>query len=191
MIGVERDEPFYSPWMIEKNGWSRGFGFGTSVMWAPRRFDSVLRKAIVRSISHSQVQERLMGGGSWMQMIQSSRELEEDEREEISGAGMFTDAVLELLSDALKEGHELRDRDAGLERRVSWKKFKGLKNVLWLGSNQAKQGEDMRGLAILPINVWSNGQNSSSSGTFEADDACVNQIYGTRSKKEWYEKFFW
>jgi hypothetical protein len=125
-----------------------------------------------------------------MQIIQGSSERGDGEREEISGAGMFTDVVLELLSDGLKEDHELRDRDAGLERRVSWKKFKGLKSTAWLEPNQTKDGQDMRGIAILPINVWSNGQNHSGSGTFEADDACVNHIYGTRPKKELYERLF-
>ena len=191
MVGVNRDEPFYSQSSIREMVWSRGFGFGMGTVWAPRRFDPVLRKAIVRSISYSQVQDQLAGGRGWREIMQGKGEWKEEEREEISGAGMLTDAVLEILSTGLKEGHELRDRDAGLKRRVSWKKFKRLKSTLWLEPNQAKDGEDMQGIAVLPINVWSNGQNHSGSGTFEAEGACVNHVYGARPKKEWYERIFW
>lgn len=191
ILGVERDEPFFSCDEIRRRGWTRGFGFGTGTVWAPKRFDPVLRKAIVRSISHAHVQQTLAGGDGWLASFKGTNEWGEEERGEISGAGMFTDIVLEVLSGGLKEGHELRDRDAGLERRVSWKKFKGLKSVLWIEPNQAKDGVDMRGIAVLPINVWSNGQNHSSSGTFEADGACVNHVYGgCPKKKEWYKRLW-
>jgi alpha 1,6-mannosyltransferase len=189
MVGVERDEPFYSQLAIEERGWSRGFGFGLGTVWAPRRLDPILRKVVVRSISHAEVQRKLSDGRGWRGMFQA--DWEECERSEISGEGMFTDAVLEALSEGLKEDHELRDRDAGLEKRVSWKKFKGLQNTLWIEANEAKDGQDMQGIAVLPINVWSNGQNHSGSGSFEAEDACVNRVFGWKPKKEWYEKFFW
>jgi hypothetical protein len=191
MVGVERDEPFFSWDEIKDRGWSRGFGFGLGTVWAPRRFDPILRTAIVRSVSHAHAHQKLAGGDGWMASFKGTNKWEEEEGGEISGAGMFTDIIMEVLSECLKEDHELRDRDAGLERRVSWKKFKGLKRTLWIESNQAREGIDLRGIAVLPINVWSNGQNHSRSGTFEAEGACVNHAYGGRpKKKEWYERLF-
>lgn len=189
MVGVDRDEPFYNPKTIEDMGWSRGFGFGMGTVWAVRRFDPVLRTAIVRSISHTEAKKELDSRQRWRDAFQF--DWEETESNEISGAGMFTDIVLEALSHGLKDGHELRDRDAGLERRVSWKKFKGLKNTLWIDPKEAREGSDLRGMAVLPVNVWSNGQNHSGSGSFEAERACVNRVTGSNSYKEWYEKVFW
>ena len=191
MVGVERDEPFFNVNEIKGKGWTRGFGFGTGTLWALKRFDPILRKAIVRSISHALVQQTLAGGDGWLASFQGTNEWEEEERGEISGAGMFTDIILQALSEGLRDGHDLRDRDAGLERRVSWKKLKGLKRPLWVEPNQAKDGVDMRGIAVLPINVWSNGQNHSSSGTFDAEGACVNHVYGgSPKKKEWYKRLW-
>jgi alpha 1,6-mannosyltransferase len=189
MIGVERDEPFYSQKTIEEMGWSRSFGFGMGTVWAVRRFDPVLRTAIVRTISHAEAKRDLDSREGWRDIFQLG--LEEWEKSEISGTGMFTDIVLENLNDGLKDSHELRDRDAGLERRVTWKKFKGLRRALWIDQSQAKDGKDMRGIAVLPVNVWSNGQNHSGSGTYEAEEACINLARQAGVKKEWYERLFW
>lgn len=189
MVGVERDEPFYNSETIEDMGWSRGFGFGTGTVWAVRRFDPVLRTAIVRSISHTLAKRKL--DDEKMSRDVFEFEWQEAERYEISGAGMLTDIVLEALSHGLKDGHQLRDRDAGLERRVSWKKFKGLKNALWNEPNQAREGTDMPGIAVLPIDIWSSGQNHSGSGTFEAEGACINRVTSSKVYKGWYEKLFW
>ena len=192
MIGMDRDEPFYNRRTIEGLGWSRGYGFGLGVIWAVRRFDPVLRTAIVRSISHAKTKResdgRMQSRDDW-DLFQS--DWEDWERNEISGSGMFTDIVLEALNDGLKGDHEIRDRDAGIERRVTWKKFKGLHNTLWIEPSQAKEGADIPGIAILPINVWSNGQDHSGSGTFEAEDACVNHVIPAKSRKAWYEKGLW
>ena len=192
MVGVERDEPFYNRKTIEDMGWSRGFGFGVATIWAVRRFDPVIRTAIVRSISHLQARRELDGSRGWSDDWDVFQPDWEDwERSEISGAGMLTDVVLGALSSGLKDGHELRDWDAGLERRVSWKKLKGIKDVLWIDPSQAREGVNMAGIAISPIDVWSNGQNHSGSGTFEADGACVNHVNRKGPKKAWYEKGFW
>ncbi len=64
-----------------------------------------------------------------------------DYASEISERGMFTDIALEVLSVSLAEDHELRDRDAGLERRISWKKFRRLKEMLWIDSDKGKEEE--------------------------------------------------
>jgi len=158
MLGIGIDEPFLSPQDLKARGWTRGVEFSQVVMWAPSRFDTILRKAIVRSISHA---------ASWSELGGPMGE--------VSGAGMFTDIVLEALSESLVEEHQLRDRDAGLERRVTWKKIKGLKQPVWIEPYHLKEkAEAMRGLAILPIDVWGNGQGHSGAGTSDTFDACVN-----------------
>lgn len=184
VIGVDDDEPYLSPKSLKQWGWTRGFGFGQAVLWAPRRFDPILRRAIVRTISHALVQDSLPKD-SWSQRQLSRIGSYIDTSGEVSGAGMFTDIVLEVLSGSLAEGHEIRDRDAGLERRVTWKKFRHLTEVMWLERYQLrnKSDEDLRGLAVLPINVWGSGQMHSKSGPSESDDACVNHVHGWRPKK--------
>ncbi|KUJ24420.1 uncharacterized protein LY89DRAFT_605054, partial [Mollisia scopiformis] len=165
MIGVDNDEPYLSSGSLKQWGWTRGFGFGQAVVWAPKRFDPILRKAIVRTISHAMRQLSKIGG-------------KVDYSGELSGASMFTDIVLETLSTHLARDHRLRDRDAGLEKRVTWKKFKHLTEVLWL--EKEKPESDMPGVAVLPVNVWGSGQSHSRSGPSESDDACVNHVHGWR-----------
>ncbi|PBP20763.1 hypothetical protein BUE80_DR008149 [Diplocarpon rosae] len=175
MIGVETDEPYLSTTQLRKWGWGRGFAFGQSSIWATMRFDPILRKAIVRTISHSRTQ-RMSAKEDWIQTAKNR--LWGGNSEEVSGRGMLTDLVLEVLSESLSEDHEMRDRDAGLERRVTWKKFRALKETVWMNVKHVKEGseENMRGLAVLPVNVWYNGQTHSRSGSFEHPDACVNHI---------------
>ena len=188
MIGVEVDEPYLSLKTTAQWGWTRSFGFGQFVMWAPKRFDPMIRRAIVRAISHMMVLESVQDR-SWMGRLRER----EVHMGEVTGASMFTDVVLEVLSKSLREGHPLRDRDAGLERRVTWKWFRKLRKPLWIEPKEAEEGaeEEMRGLAVLPINRWSNGQRHSGAGKFEVEDACVNHVYGKVPwKKGWREKLF-
>lgn len=161
MVGVGFDEPYFTPSVLKSRDWTRGVGFATPVIWAPKRFDPILRKAIIRSVSHARSFQEL--GGSIV---------------EVSGWGMLTDVVLEILSTNLQEGHMLRDRDAGLERRVTWKQFKELNETIWIEPDELVEKADMRGLAILPIDVWGNGQSHSGSGPTSAEIACVNHIPG-------------
>jgi alpha 1,6-mannosyltransferase len=162
MLGVGFDEPYLTHAALMNKGWTRGVGFAANpVIWAPRRFDPILRMAIVRSVSHSKSLKELGGN-----------------IEEVSGSAMLTDVVLEVLSKNLIEGHKLRDRDAGLERRVTWKHFKDLKETVWIEADQLHDKSSAGGLAILPIDVWGNGQGHSGSGSLEAAGACVNWIPG-------------
>jgi mannosyltransferase OCH1-like enzyme len=187
MVGVDIDEPYLSQNTIKQWGWARGFSFGQYVIWAPKRFDPILRKAIVRAISHGKTQKSL-ASRTWMNRYRSWRTQSRIEyMEELSGAGMFTDLVLDMLSQSLKDGHRLRDRDAGLERRVTWKKFRASKSIIWVETDEIREGSEnkMRGLAVVPINVWGSGQTHSGSGTTEAEDACVNHVHGRRPRREW------
>lgn len=97
MVGVDVDEPFFSQETIKARKWSRGFGLGQSTIWAPRRFDPILRKAIVRTISHAMIQSSLEQH-TWRSKFQTH----ENHANETSGGGMFTDIVLEVLSQSLK-----------------------------------------------------------------------------------------
>ncbi|TAQ87482.1 hypothetical protein B7494_g4182 [Chlorociboria aeruginascens] len=177
-IGVDIDEPYWTPETVQERGWSRGFGFGQVVLWAQKRFDPIIRRAIVRTVSSA----RKIGHTRWSTINIG----------EVSGGSMFTDAVFDTLSENLKEDHFIRDRDAGLERRVTWKKFRALKKPIWIEPDDAAEGteENMRGLAVLPINVWGNGQGHSGAGSFDHEDACVNHVLGKKSPKTWHETFF-
>ncbi|KAH7319443.1 hypothetical protein BKA65DRAFT_102277 [Rhexocercosporidium sp. MPI-PUGE-AT-0058] len=187
MVGVDLDEPFLSDATMREWKWPRAVGFGQAAIWAPMRFDPILRKAIVRTVSHAMIYNTF-AEETWREKITART----DYTGEISGNGMLTDVVLEVLSATLKEGHKMRDREAGLERRVSWKKFRGLKEFLWIGREQVKEGSehDMRGLAVLPINVWGSGKSHSKSGTFDHPDACINHMPGFRPKESLKQKVF-
>jgi len=105
---------------------------------------------------------------------------------------MFTDLVLEMLSQNLKDDHLMRDRDAGLERRVTWKHFRKRKQVLWIEPDQMKEsvGDYLKGIAVLPIDVWGSGQSHSGSGSSESDQACVNHVHNWRPQKQWKHRIF-
>lgn len=50
VLGIDIDEPYMAPHVRDNWGWSRSFSFATYTMWAPGRFDPLLRKAIVRCV---------------------------------------------------------------------------------------------------------------------------------------------
>ncbi|KAI9047588.1 hypothetical protein LZ554_008301 [Drepanopeziza brunnea f. sp. 'monogermtubi'] len=182
MLGVEKDEPYLSAEQLRNWHWTRGFGFGLQTVWAPMKFDPILRKAIVRTISHARTQNSR--ANEWWRGSVGKYMAKTDDSGEVSGKGMFTDLVLEVLSENLKEDHKMRDRDAGLERRVTWKKFRALKEPAWLDQGQLKEGKenDMRGLAVLPVHFWANGQSHSNSGGYDQVNACINWVPGYRPK---------
>jgi alpha 1,6-mannosyltransferase len=176
MIGIDRDEPFLTQDSIKELGWTRGFGFGQAVIWAPRRFDWILRRAIVYTVTHARAHEK---HGLWVRENGTYVE-------ELSGPGMFTDVVLEILSESLETHHYLRDLDAGLEKRVTWKEFSKLKYPAYIEKDQIKGNyrERMRGLGVLPINIWGNGQGHSGSASSEHESACVNHVPGKRPRSK-------
>ncbi|TGO08205.1 hypothetical protein BTUL_0221g00220 [Botrytis tulipae] len=182
VLGIDIDEPYMAPHIREKWGWSRTFSFATYAMWAPARFDPLLRKAIVRCVSHSSMAS-LFG-----------EEVDSKESGEVCGGAMLTDIVLEMLTENLKEVHKVRDMDAGLERRVTWKKFRALRSPYWFSAKDFNDRnaaeENLRGLGILPINVWGSGQRHSRSGTFGHEDACINHVYGRRPSVSLWQKVF-
>jgi alpha 1,6-mannosyltransferase len=191
MVGVERDEVFFNDVELQARGWSRRFGFGTHTLWALQRFDPVLRQAIVRSISHAQTRRELSGSGNLVAAIQRTAVWDHEEAWEISGGGVLTDIVLEVLNESLKEEHWPGDKEVGTERKLSWKPFRLLKWNLWFDTWKAKEESGMRGIAIVPVTLWNNGQNHSASGPFDSRSACVNHVSSLSSTDAWYKKGFW
>lgn len=114
---------------------------------------------------------------------------------------MFTDAILDTLSETLPRTHPLvatsveKDRDvgelssasAGSLKRVTWAPFHGLKESVWV---DAADAVDMGGLGVVPVRVWGNGQRHSGAGNFGVQEACVHHWFGGTWKKSWREHLF-
>lgn len=128
---------------------------------------------------------------------------------EVTGPGMFTDALLDVLSESLPIEHPLvttsmrADEDIGElkggegKQRVTWAPFHRLKEALWIdgdeGDSSRGQGaiqDTTGGLVVLPINVWGNGQRHSGAEMFDSTSACVNHRFGRTWKKGWWEYVF-
>ncbi|KAL4915242.1 hypothetical protein BDW62DRAFT_219453 [Aspergillus aurantiobrunneus] len=193
VVGIEIDEPYASPRLIRDWHWSRSYGFIQYNMYAPRRFSPVLRKAIVRALAHTK--QYVHKGGLFARPRYTERDILE-----ITGPGMFTDAVLDVLSDSLPASHFLIQKSvesdatgelnspAGQLQRLTWAPFHKLPQPLWLNTSDVKQGMD--GLGVLPVNVWGNGQRHSGAGLFDDVQACVNHRFGRTWKKGWWE-YLW
>lgn len=112
---------------------------------------------------------------------------------EITGPGVFTDAILDVLSDTLPANHSLVSEsikaDAGLgdllaeysttpQERVTWAPFYRLKTPLCVEGSEAKPGSQLGGLCVLPVNAWGNGQRHSGSEDFGSSHACINHRFG-------------
>ena len=195
VLGIEIDEPYASPQLIRDWHWSRIYGFIQYNMYAPKRFSPFLRRAIVRVLSHTRQhsQKRKLFSKS-----------NENTILEITGPGMFTDAILDVLSETLDKSHPLiemsmeKDRGIGelssgpgsLWGRVTWGPFHRLKDSLWVDAYHSASNKDMGGLGVLPITVWGNGQRHSEAGFFHDRNACVNHRFGRTWKKGWWEYFF-
>jgi hypothetical protein len=200
-VGIEIDEPYASMAMKKQWHWSRTYGFIQYTLYAPRRFSPFLRRAIVRVIAHSARHNRASSG-----FLHGPRYSEEDILE-VTGPGMFTDAVLDVLSESLPQEHDLisasvkaDDTSGEIKRderaRVTWAPFHHLKEPLWIdgkaGRGQSAEGEaeSVSGLLVLPINVWGNGQRHSVAEMFNSKEACVNHRFGRTWKKGWWEYIF-
>lgn len=195
VLGVEIDEPYASPELLREWEWTRSYQFIQYNIYAPRRFSPLLRRAIVRTLAHTKQHNERSGFFSREKYTQNSVL-------EISGPGMFTDAILDTLSETLRRTHPLittsveKDKDVGelgpgskvgSFKRVTWAPFHNLKESLWIDASDA---EDMGGLGVLPVRVWGNGQRHSGAGNFRVEEACVNHRFGGTWKKTWSEWAF-
>ena len=194
MLGIEIDEPYASPKLKRDWHWSRSYGFIQYTMYAPQRFSPLLRRAIVRVLAHTkqhQQRSNFFLGPRYKESLIL----------EVTGPGMFTDAILDVLSETLPSTHplvtfsveqdstvgELKTKSGGVQRRVTWAPFHRLKHPLWVDSSREN---DMGGLGVLPISVWGNGQRHSEAGGFNHPQACINHRFGRIWKKGWWEYLF-
>lgn len=194
ILGVEIDEPYASPQLLRAWRWTRSYQFIQYTMYAPRRFSPLLRRAIVRTLSHTRLLHQQSGFFSRWNYNQNTIL-------EISGPGMFTDAILDTLSETLPETHPLvaasveKDKEAGelsspgggSLKRVTWAPFHELDEAVWI---DAADADDMGGLGVVPVQVWGNGQRHSHAGNFKSKEACVNHRFGGTWKKSWHEVLF-
>lgn len=186
VLGIEIDEPLASPQKMREWHWVRSYGFIQYTMYAPRRFSPLLREVIVRVLSHT---KRYHDESSFI----FGPRYNELTTLEITGPGVFTDAILDVLSDSLPTRHplistsltaeeELGDSEpissAGSSNRVTWAPFYKLEEPLCVEDSEAITHEKMGGLCVLPINAWGNGQRHSGSEDFESSQACVNHRFG-------------
>lgn len=187
VVCTEIDEPYASSAMKKAWHWSRTYGFIQYTLFAPRRFSPLLRKVIVRALAHSARHNEV--DRRWWRKVRYS----EEDILEITGPGMFTDGLLNVLSDTLPESHPLvetsleassetqlppnelqaRARQTPYNKsekrhQVTWAAFHNLTNPLWIDGSEVESGRDaMGGLIVLPISVWGNGQRHSG-----ADGVC-------------------
>jgi hypothetical protein len=199
VVGVEIDEPFASPQKMHDWHWVRSYGFVQYTMYAPQRFSPLLREIIVRVLSHTRRhidQSNFFLGARYNELATL----------EITGPGVFTDAVLDVLSDTLPATHPLIQEsvkaDAGLGdmvppsgaspiQRVTWAPFYRLKLPRCIKGSDAKLGKQLGGLCVLPVNSWGNGQRHSEAEGFNSPQACVNHRFGGTWKpwKQSWQKY--
>ncbi|KAJ5226478.1 hypothetical protein N7468_007703 [Penicillium chermesinum] len=186
VIGIEIDEPFASPQKMREWHWVRRYGFIQYNIYAPHRFSPILREIIVRVLSHTQ---------SHIDKSSIFRGPRYDEKStlEITGPGVFTDTVLDVLSDTLPATHRLVLASVNADRglgdlippgsrepvpRVTWAPFHQLLNPLCVDASEAKPGSHLGGLCVLPVSAWGNGQRHSGSEGFGSQRACINHRFG-------------
>lgn len=186
VVGIEIDEPFASPQKMHDWHWVRSYGFIQYTMYAPRRFSPLLREVIIRVLSHTKRhidESNIFLGARYNELTTL----------EITGPGVFTDAILDVLSDTLPANHSLISQslkaDAGLgdlvpeyssvpQERVTWAPFYRLETPLCVEGSEAKPGTQLGGLCVLPVNAWGNGQRHSGSEDFGSSHACINHRFG-------------
>lgn len=186
VVGVEIDEPFASPQKMHDWHWVRSYGFIQYTMFAPRRFSPLLREVIVRVLSHTKRhldESNVFLGAKYNELTTL----------EITGPGVFTDAILDVLSDTLPASHPFVSESViadkglgdlvspstgGLTQRVTWAPFHRLNAPRCVQGSEAKQGANLGGLCVLPINAWGNGQRHSGAENFLSSHACVNHRFG-------------
>lgn len=186
VVGIEIDEPFASPQKMRDWHWARRYGFLQYNFYAPQRFSPLLREIIVRVLSHTKRhgdEGHFLWGGKYNEMTTL----------EITGPGVFTDAILDVLSDALPSTHPLIQKsvDADAEfgdlvpsysalpvHRVTWAPFHDIKETLCVKGSEAQPGKVLGGICVLPVNAWGNGQRHSRSEGFSSQHACINHRFG-------------
>lgn len=195
-VGIEIDEPHASPQLMRDWHWIRTYGLIQYTFYAPQRFSPLLREVIVRVLSHTRQHNQhsfaLIGPRYNEKTIL-----------EVTGPGVFTDAIIDTLSDALPMTHPLiaqsvrADETIGdlvspssgeLSRRVTWAPFHKISEPVCVDAREAGVGKSMGGVCVLPINAWGNGQRHSGAENFRSQHACINHRFGGTWKKDWWHR---
>ncbi|KAL4997437.1 hypothetical protein BDV10DRAFT_169636 [Aspergillus recurvatus] len=197
-VGIEIDEPHASPQLMRDWHWIRTYGLIQYTFFAPRRFSPLLREVIVRVLSHTRQHNQ-------RSLPVIGPRYDEKAILEVTGPGVFTDAVLDALSDALPTTHPLitmsvqADKGIGdllshtsgqLSRRVTWAPFHNISEPFCVDAEEAAVGKSMGGLCVLPVNAWGNGQRHSGADDFQSPHACINHLFGGTWKKAWWYRHF-
>ncbi|KAL3475966.1 hypothetical protein BJX99DRAFT_228670 [Aspergillus californicus] len=196
-VGIEIDEPNASPRLMRDWHWIRTYGLVQYTIFAPQRFSPLLRQVIVRVLSHTRQHNK-------HSLPFLGPRYNEETILEVTGPGVFTDAIIDALSDALPTTHPLIDKsvesDPGMgdmvsqtgeiARRLTWAPFHQISDPVCVDANEAAVGKSMGGLCVLPINAWGNGQRHSGAEDFRSQHACVNHRFGGSWKKDWWYRHF-
>jgi len=193
---------------------SGSYGLIQFTMFAPRRFSPVLQEILVRTVAHS---KRLYDDRSVANFLSfrvfGKPHYSNEMVMEVTGPTIFTDTVLDVLSDTLPPTHALvatsveadhgvgelsivpsngvgADMEAQTQTRVTWAPIHKLKAPLWIDASEAAPGKELGGLGVLPISVWGNGQRHSGSEGFDSAHACVNHRFRGSWKIGWKEYLF-
>ncbi|KAL4900446.1 hypothetical protein BDW74DRAFT_95570 [Aspergillus multicolor] len=197
-VGIEIDEPHASPQLMRDWHWIRTYGFIQYVFFAPQRFSPLLREVIVRVLSHTRQHNRYS-----LPLI--GPQYNEKTILEVTGPGVFTDVILDALSDALPTTHPLITTSVEAEeeihdsigqssrepsQRLTWAPFHNINDPLCVDAQEAAVGKSMGGVCVLPINAWGNGQRHSGAEGFHSPKACINHRFGGSWKKDWWHRHF-
>ncbi|KAL4881771.1 hypothetical protein BJY04DRAFT_227556 [Aspergillus karnatakaensis] len=197
VVGVEIDEPHASMQLMRDWHWIRTYGFIQYTMFAPQRFSPLLREVIVRVLSYTRQQNK------WSIPLIGPR-YNEKTILEVTGPGVFTDAILDALSDSLPTTHPMiaksvkADEKIGdlaapwgeIDRRLTWAPFHKLQQPICVDGQETAVGKTNGGVCVLPINAWGNGQRHSGAENFRSQHACINHRFGGTWKKGWWQRHF-
>ncbi|KAJ5625237.1 hypothetical protein N7510_001546 [Penicillium lagena] len=184
VVGIETDEPFATPEMGAQWQGARKYGFVQYNLYAPRRFSPLLREVIVRVLSHTKQhfnRQRWLFGEFYDHYTQKMTH-------EITGPGVFTDAILDALSENLPSTHPLVAQSTEAEqqytnsppKRVTWAPFHGLQEPVCVDDSESATGKHTGGLCVLPASVWGAGQRDSNS-----PDACIDLRLSGNRQQDW------
>lgn len=153
IVGIEIDEPFASPQKMLYWHWARRYEFLQYNIYAPQRFSPFLREIIVRVLSHTRQHAESHFWARYNEMITL----------EVTGPGVFTDVILDGLSDTLPPTHPLVEKSIDADkqygdivpsystkpvRRVTWAPFHDAKETLCVGNSEAQAEKTMGGICV-------------------------------------------
>ncbi|KAF8464433.1 nucleotide-diphospho-sugar transferase [Kalaharituber pfeilii] len=207
IVGIEIDEPYVTLATRNHWHWSRIYGFIQYHIVA-KPFSPFLRTAVVRVVAHAYAHGKskssgltgLLWGQWWTERGVWTGSYAEEEILEITGPGVWTDAILDTITAVVQSSGDVESRKLlataggpGEEGRVTWAPFTNLsqpKELMVTPETGADPLAKPLGIYVLPINYWGNGQRHSGAGNFFVEEACVNHLFMRSWKRGWWEYVF-